>query len=261
MRGVVEYFPHVSELDDPARVHNGNVIAHSGHDTEVVRDEEQGQVELLLEIPEQREVLGLNRRVQCGRCFVSNEELWLARNRGRADHALAHAAAELMRVVFHPDFRGRHPDLLKALDDLVRLRLAAEELVQVDGLTDLVLHVENGIEARQRILENNGDTTASDCLHLLLRFGEEVFTVEANVPAYDFRGRLGNKPQQRKYGHGLAAPGLTDQAKTLACVELEADTINSPIGAATGVDVRLQVFYFEQCQIPPPNDISLASDA
>ena len=44
MRRVVEGLPDIGVLDNPARVHYRNVVAHLGDDAEIVGDKEQGQV-------------------------------------------------------------------------------------------------------------------------------------------------------------------------------------------------------------------------
>src|SRR6266545_3718532 len=48
-------------FDQPALVHHRHAVGHFGHDAEVVRNEQHGQVELLLQIAQQLEDLRLDR--------------------------------------------------------------------------------------------------------------------------------------------------------------------------------------------------------
>ena len=84
-------------LDDLAEVHDDDAPAHVADDAEVVRDEEIGQVELLLQLDEQVEHLRLDGDVEGGHRLVGDDELGAdGESAGDAD-ALALAAAELPR--------------------------------------------------------------------------------------------------------------------------------------------------------------------
>jgi hypothetical protein len=50
----------ISDLDHPAQVHDGHPVGDVLHDGEVVSHEEQGQVQLLLELGEEIQDLGLD---------------------------------------------------------------------------------------------------------------------------------------------------------------------------------------------------------
>ena len=65
---------------------------------------------------EQLEDLGLDRHVERGRRLVGDEQARLAAQRHRDHRALAHAAAELVRVVVDPALRARDADELEQLD-------------------------------------------------------------------------------------------------------------------------------------------------
>ena len=63
-RGLRVELVGVGELDDLAEVHHRDAIAHVAHDREVVRDEDQRQIELALQRPQQVEDLRLDRDVE-----------------------------------------------------------------------------------------------------------------------------------------------------------------------------------------------------
>ena len=86
-------------LDDPAGVHDHDVVDHLGDDAEVVGDEHERRAGLLLELPDELEDLRLDRHVEGGRRLVGDEQLRLAGERHRDHDALAHAARQLVRVL------------------------------------------------------------------------------------------------------------------------------------------------------------------
>jgi hypothetical protein len=45
VRGIAENRAHRAAFDDAAGVHHGHAVCHFGHDTEVVGDEQERQVE------------------------------------------------------------------------------------------------------------------------------------------------------------------------------------------------------------------------
>ena len=64
-----------SGLDDLAQVHDVDPVRHVANDIEVVRDEEVGDPELVLQVSEQVEDLGLDGHVQGADRFVADDQL------------------------------------------------------------------------------------------------------------------------------------------------------------------------------------------
>ena len=90
-----------SLFDDAARVHHRDAIGGFGDDAEVVRDQQQREVELFLHIAQQLEDLRLHGDVERGGRLVGDDERRPARQGDGNHHALPHAARQLMRVVVH----------------------------------------------------------------------------------------------------------------------------------------------------------------
>ena len=111
-------------LDDPPRVHDREPAAHGGERREVVRDEEDGEPEVALEVLEQPQHLRLHHHVERRRRLVGDQQLRVARERERDQHALLLAAGELVRVVVGPP--GRQPDRLEQPADLPAHGAAAQ---------------------------------------------------------------------------------------------------------------------------------------
>ena len=55
-------------------VHHGHLVAHLGHDAEVVGDEDQGEAVALLQVLQQTQVLGLDGEVEAGGRLVGDEQ-------------------------------------------------------------------------------------------------------------------------------------------------------------------------------------------
>src|SRR3954452_3155948 len=96
--GVVVHLVGGTGLDDPAAPHHGDPVADLAYDGEVVRDEDQRESELPLQLAEQGDHLGLGGDVESGDRFVADDDARVGRERPRDAHALALAAAELVRV-------------------------------------------------------------------------------------------------------------------------------------------------------------------
>ena len=92
MLGLAEDGAHRPAFDDTAGIHDRHTLGGFGHDAQVVRDEEQRQVEQRLHFAQQVENLCLNRHVQRGGRLVGDDERGPAGEGDRDEHALPHAA-------------------------------------------------------------------------------------------------------------------------------------------------------------------------
>ena len=86
------------ELDDLAEVHHRDPVAHVPHDRQVVRDEDQRQAQVALQLAQQVEDLRLDRDVERRDRLVGHDHLRLERERAGDADALALAARELVRI-------------------------------------------------------------------------------------------------------------------------------------------------------------------
>ncbi len=86
------------DLDDLAEVHHRDAVADVLHHRQVVGDEQVGQAELLAQVGEQVQDLGLDRHIERRDRLVADDELGLDRERAGDADALALAARELVRV-------------------------------------------------------------------------------------------------------------------------------------------------------------------
>ena len=105
----------VGDLDDLAEVHHGDAVGDVAHHRQVVRDDDVGQAELVLQVLEQVDDLGLDRHVEGGDRLVGDDELGLEGERAGDADALALAAGELVRVAVV--VLGVEPDELEQVLD------------------------------------------------------------------------------------------------------------------------------------------------
>ena len=139
-------------LDHLAGVHDRDPVGELDEEREVVRDEEDGELELPLERLDLLENLALDDHVERGRRLVEQQQVRVERERHRDDHALAHPAGQLVRV------RAQAPALdADELEQLARprqrLRLP-DPLVRLEHVDELVAHPHHGVQRVHRALED-----------------------------------------------------------------------------------------------------------
>ena len=157
MLGALEERVTRADLDHLAVVHHRNRVRHVAHHGEVVCHEEVREPELLLELAQEVEDLGLDRHVDGRYGLVENNELGPEREGARDADALALAARELSRLGAR--VLGPEPDELEELSDARPALCAAEgRVVHLERKGHDLLHRLAPVERRVRILE--------DALHL-----------------------------------------------------------------------------------------------
>ena len=89
---------HRSGLDDLAHIHHRHSVANMANDTQVMGDEQIGQMQLFLELAEQVEDLGLNGHVERRHRLVGDDQVGGHGQSPGNGNALPLAAAELVWV-------------------------------------------------------------------------------------------------------------------------------------------------------------------
>ena len=208
----------VGVLDDPPRVHHADVVGHLGDHAEVVGDHHDRGVELALQALDEVEDLRLHGDVERGRRLVGDQQLGVVDERHRDHHALAHAAGELVRIGVHAPARLGDADQPEHLDRAIeRLRLG-DVAVGLDGLHQLVADLVEGMQRRQRVLEDHRDVVAAQPAHVLVGGRQQVLAVEDDR-ARDLR--VAGEAGQAHHGQrrdALARARLAHDAQRLAAV-------------------------------------------
>src|SRR5579859_1895793 len=207
------------DLDNLADVHHRHAVRDVAHHTQVMRDEQVGQLELLLEPFEKVDDLGLNAHVQGRDRLVAHDQTGLDRERASDADALALAAGELVRVAVS-EVRIEADNAEQLLDALLFLLALFRQTVDLERFGDQVSDRHACIQAGVRVLE--------DHLHLapLLAHGfgaqpGQVLAEEVD-PASGWLVELEDGPA----GGAFAASGLTYQPERLALVDRERDIVH-----------------------------------
>ena len=186
----------VAELDDAAEVHDGDPVGDLPDHGQVVRDEDEGQVEVGLEAPQQVQDLRLDRDVERRDRLVAHDQLRLQRKGARDADSLPLAARELVRVAVV--VLGAQPDALEQLAD-PRLRVTRRLVDRVRRPDDLA----DGLARVQRRVRDPGRSSAS---RGAAGGGDAATLCEMSCPSKRIVPEVGvEQPQDQARGRRLAA--------------------------------------------------------
>ena len=127
-------------------------------------DENHGEAQFLLEVPEEFQGLGLDDHIQCGARLVRDEKSRIRSEGHGYERSLAHPTAELVRIVINSVRFNAH-QLQKAPGSFKRVLLLDIWLVDSDSLNDLVSDFEDRIESVHCALKYNGYAFPANLAH------------------------------------------------------------------------------------------------
>src|SRR5436305_10300682 len=223
-----------SAFDDLSRVHDRDAVGELEQEREVVRDEEDGEAEVPLQLLDLLEDLALHDDVERRRRLVEDDELGIEREGHRDDHALAHPAGELVRI--RPRAALVHADELQQLARAHQRAMLRDALVGLHHVHELVADPHHGVERVHRALEHHGHVPPAELAQLLGALADEVDALEENAAADDAR-RRSKDLHDRVRDRALAAAGLPGQAEDLAAPDLEVDAVDRADGAVLDGEV------------------------
>src|SRR6266851_1818227 len=142
-----------SHLDDLSEIHHRDAVADVLDQSQIVRDEQIRQLQLLLQIHQQVHDLRLHRDVERRDRLVEHEERRVQRERAGEPDALPLAAAELMRISL--EMRRVQTDQLEQFRD-ARLPLGAcAQLVDDERLLDNLPRTHARVQRRIWVLKHD----------------------------------------------------------------------------------------------------------
>ena len=213
-------------FSDPAGIHHDYPIGPSGHDAEIVRDQQDRHAAGDAQAIKQFEDLRLDGDVECRGGFIGHQQLGLARERDGDHHALAHPAAQLVRITVDSFRWVGDPHFAEQCDGpLPRVR-AIHRLVGTDRLGDLCPDAHHRIEGGQRILEDHRDASAAITPEFALGQSGEVGALEANVGRGIELRTWRKQPRECQASERLAAARLAHQGHDLARRHREAHPVD-----------------------------------
>ena len=232
-------------LDHLTAVHNGHIVGHLVDDAEIVRDKQDACAVLVLEVVHQPQDLRLNGDIERRCRLVGDQQLGPAGQRHGDHDTLPHTAGKLMRILLGHDLRVGDLDLAQQVDGFDGGLLLGDPLMDHEGLRELPLDGENGVETGHGLLENDRDLVAADLIHFAEGDLGQIDAPEKDLAALDIAVAV--KQAQDAHGrNGLAGAGFADYAKRLALLHGIRYVIDGLHDAALGGKVCVQVLDFKQ---------------
>ena len=203
---------HPALLGQPAAVHDGYAVAHLRSHADVVGDEDERGAELVAQVADQAEDLGLDGDVQGRGRLVGDDEIGLTGHRHGDHHPLPQAAGQLVRECLHAARRVGDTDQVEQAQCL---------LPRSRGLRDLTAHPHSRIQRRHRVLEDSAQVRLADPAPLVVGGRDHVDAAHLG-PAGDRGHRVtGQQPEQREPHHALTRAGLPNHREDLAGFDLQ----------------------------------------
>ena len=151
----------------------------------------------------------------------------VVQQRGRNGDALAHAAGEFVRVGVKAFLRMRNAHAAQRVARHGPCLRRAHAPMRAHRLRHLRAHAQHVIQARHRVLHDEGDPVAAQGPHGRFGQADQILPIQPNPAARD-PARRGHQVQDGISGQGLAGPAFPHQAQRLP----------TPQGERHGVDRR-----------------------
>ena len=244
--GIVIDLLRRADLHDLSGVHDGDPVGAPGNHPQIVGNQNGCSAQLLLDIPQKVQNLGLNGHVQCGGGLVRQQDPGIRRQSDGHHRPLPHTAGKgtgqqgipLLRAGnAHQLHQAQHPggDLLPG-----KLRL-----VDADRLGDLRPDGDRGIQGSEGVLKDHGEELSPKLLHVPVRIPGNVHAVCHDPPAVYFRG-LGQQLHDGAAEHGFSAARLSHDGQHLAGAKGKAHVPHRPDLPGGRVNGHRQVFNSQQ---------------
>ena len=228
--GCAEHLRRESLLDDLAVLHHHDPVGAVGRDRQVVRDEQDAPSRCAaVSVVEEVEDPALHGDVERAGRLVGDHQGRLERERDADQHALPHAAGQLVRVLPGARLGVAQPDRPQDLDGLLRGGRPAHPAVDAQHLRHLVADPGHRVERDARVLRHQPDPRAAHLLPAPSAGSPTSSPSCSRTLPPTTRPPPGEQADHRVRGRRLAGAGLADQRDDLAGVHVEAD-------AAHGLD-------------------------
>src|SRR5882672_4853868 len=234
------------DLHHAAEIHDRDPVGDVTDDSEIVRDEEIGECEFVLELLKQVDHLRLNRDVEGRDGLVGDDEVRVDGERPREADSLSLAAGELMRVAVGRV--GGEADCAEKVAHAGGGLAPAGQAVGAERLADDSAHAVSRVQGGERILEDHLHGAAQRPQFSLAEVGD-VTSVEKDAP-----GRRVVETQDRPADRRLAATGLADQPECLPAANRQRDVVDGANVAHVAVEkdatldreVKLEVLELDE---------------
>ena len=214
MLRVVEDFAAWTLFDDLAGVHDANAIAQRTNDAEVVSNHQHGCVGLFAQHAHEIEHFGLDRCIETGGGFVEHQQLWIASQGHRDNHALLHATRQLERIAIHHALGvgdTNSPQCFKRVVHSVGLRATEQR----EALDELAPNLDRWVHCLCRILVDHRGFGGTEMLQLRASHVGDIVAVNEHSPTQDLA--IARQVAHRRIrSGGLTAATLANKSVGLA---------------------------------------------
>jgi len=176
-----------------AAIHNRHTIGQPGNDTQVMGDPDNRHANFITQPFDQICNLGLNRHIQCRGRLISNKHLRCAGQRHGNHHALAHAAGELVRVIFQTFTCIGDTYQFQRLNHAVFGLFHGHTHVNFQWLRHLLSNCKNRVKGSHWVLKYHADLGAAHMPDLFIRHLQQIITLEKRPTCCNLPGRGWNE--------------------------------------------------------------------
>jgi hypothetical protein len=219
MSRMIEHLLSGATLDDPAEIHDGDLICQVLDNAQIVGDEKIRQPQVSLQLGKEIEDLGLYGDVKCTGGLVADEEVRLDGEASRNADALPLAAREFVRIaVYHrriETYLGEN-----GFDTLFAFLTARTNAVRRHALHHELADHHARVQRRERILKDDLQPSAVR-VQGAARKGRQVLAVQQDTP----RGRPDQLEQSFPQSR-LTASRLAHQSQGLPAAYVQIDPVN-----------------------------------
>jgi hypothetical protein len=149
----------VCKLNDTTEVHDSNPVAHVLYNGQIVRDEEVGEIQFLLQLVQEIDHLGLHGNVECRHRFVADDEFRF-HGKGSGDpDPLSLSTAELVRIT--PEMFGPQAHELQEFGGAAfSVRRPSTKAMHLERLVEHPPDSHSGVQGGVGVLKDDLRTTA-----------------------------------------------------------------------------------------------------
>ena len=177
--------------------------------------------------------------------LVGHDQLGIQRHGEGDDHALCHAAAQLVGVAVEHTLGIGDPDGVEHRQRGAAYLTTAPAAMRPDDVAELALDPQHTVERPERVLGHEPDARPPEPAELAGPESDEVGALEADRSRGDAPRWL-EQADDRTHGGGLAAARFTHEADRLAFSQRERHTVDSVHRAAPAAELHVQVGYLQQ---------------
>ena len=240
MAGFLEQGQHFRRFNDGPGVHHSHLVAHVRDHAHVVGDEQDGRTEVLAEVLETLQYLGLERHVQAGGCFVGDKELGPHDQGDGQHHPLAHPAAEGEGVLVHDVAGLRETQLFQDFLGHGRRGAARDVAVGQDDFLELLSHRLHRVQGGLGVLEHQGEFLAPYAAQVRVSGPQQVHAVKDDAPGRN-GSSVGKEAHDGQSESALPSAAFSDEAIDLLVLLDDVDAVQRLNRPGVGVDVDVEV--------------------